>query len=263
MGIAKKRKIPAGYTKYSWKLKLAQMLETDLVAVKRTSRSKPKKQLEMMQSTTKWSDLPLDLKCEILSTVIYMDKKLLRGSPTDNYEARKILARERCKNAVDRSRGKLFGITMVGFCDGALLEYVADRSPKLSFLEIEDPDSSVRSLSKALEKLPKLEELSIRSAYLQVDQALFSYCPELKTLRLNRCGNIGDKEIIAISENLRELRHLEMRWNYYLSNTGLQAILDGCPRLEVLDLQVCPYVDLTGDIGERLKQIKYVLHTKY
>ncbi|PWA93784.1 F-box domain, cyclin-like protein [Artemisia annua] len=217
----------------------------------------------MMQSKTTWLDLPPDLKrSEILSRVIYMDKKLLCGSRTD-YGELKITARKMCKNAVDRSRGKLVGITMVGFCDGELLEYVADRSPKLSHLEIKDPDSSVRSLSKALKKLPKLEELSIHSAYLQVDQALGSYCPELKTLRLNCCGNIGDKEIIAISKNLRELRHLEMRMNYSLSNTGLQAILDGCPCLKVLDLRWCPYVDLKGDIGKRLEQIECVLHTKY
>ncbi|PWA36020.1 F-box/LRR-repeat protein 9 [Artemisia annua] len=104
----------------------------------------------------------------------------------------------------------------------------------LARLEIVYPDSSVSSLSKALKKLPKLEELSIHSAFLQVDQALGSYCPELKTLKLNHCSIIGDEEIIAISENLRELRHLELRRNYSLSNIGLQAILNGCPCLKVL-----------------------------
>ncbi|PWA86192.1 F-box domain, cyclin-like protein [Artemisia annua] len=145
-----------------------------------------------------------------------------------------------CKNVVDRSQDQLVDITMVGFCDDELLE-----SPKLSRLEIVYPDSSVSSLSKALKKLPKLEELSIHSAFLQ----------------LNHCSIIGDEEIIAISENLGELRHLELRRNYSLSNIGLQAILNGCPCLKVLDLRLCPYVDLKGDIGKRLEQIEYALHT--
>ena len=44
------------------------------------------------------------------------------GLPMDEITARKM-----CKNAVDRSQGQLVDITMVGFCDGELLEYVADR----------------------------------------------------------------------------------------------------------------------------------------
>nr|GEZ79860.1 hypothetical protein [Tanacetum cinerariifolium] len=137
-------------------------------------------------------------------------------------------------------------------------------SPKLRRLEIAFPDFSVGNLSKALKKLPKLEELSIHSASeLQVDQAMGIYCPELKTLKLNDCWpTIGDEEIIAISENLRELRHLELHMNCSLSNTELQAILDGCPSLKVLDLRLCSDVDLKGVSGKRLEQIECVLHTE-
>ncbi|GKD25483.1 RNI-like superfamily protein, partial [Tanacetum coccineum] len=270
--------------------------------VTRTSRSKPKKQHEMMQTTTitKWFDLPLDLMVNILSRVvaieklwnvrkvcrdwrkickdpsmwrvIYMDCKLwsdCRPYPWPSglpiyASAAEITARKMCKNAVDRSQGQLVDITMVGFCDDELLEYVADRPPKLIRLKIAYPEFSVENLSKALKKLPKLEELSIHCAFkLQVDQALGRYYPELKTLRLNRWYSIFcDEEIIAICENLRELRHFEIRMNRSLSNTGLQAILDGCPCLKVLDLRLCPYVDLKGDIGKRLEQIERVLHTE-
>nr|GFC12458.1 hypothetical protein [Tanacetum cinerariifolium] len=148
--------------------------------------------------------------------VIYMDSKLrsdCRPYPWPSglpiyAPGAEITARKMCKNVVDRSQGQLVDITMVGFCDDELLDYVADRSPKLSRLEIAYPKFSVGNLSKALKKLPKLEELSIRDAFeLQLDQTLGSYCPKLKTLRLNRCL-IGDEEIIAISENLRELRHI-------------------------------------------------------
>lgn len=114
-----------------------------------------------------------------------------------------------------------------------------------------------------MKKLPKLEELSLYYAHeSQVDQPLGSYCPELKTLRINHCDALGDEEIIAISQNLRELRHLEIHLNYGLSNTGVRAILDGCPCLKVLDLRSCVNVDLKGDIEKRLEQIECVLHTE-
>ncbi|GJU21767.1 RNI-like superfamily protein [Tanacetum coccineum] len=246
------------------------------VKVTRTSRSKPKKQHEMMQTTTitKWFDLPLDLMVNILSRVVAIEKlwnvrKVCRDwrkicKDPSMWRVIYMDSRKMCKNAVDRSQGQLVDITMVGFCDDELLDYVADRSPKLIRLEIAYPEFSVGNLSKALKKLPKLEELSIHCAFrLQVDQALGSYCPELKTLRLNRWYSIFcDEEIIAICENLRELRHFEIRMNRSLSNTGLQAILDGCPCLKVLDLRLCPYVDLKGDIGKRLEQIERVLHTE-
>ncbi|XVF68325.1 hypothetical protein PTKIN_Ptkin10aG0195800 [Pterospermum kingtungense] len=52
------------------------------------------------------------------------------------------------------------------------------------------------------------------------------------------------------------LRHLQLVGNK-LSNQGLQAILDGCPYLESLDLRNCYNVNLEGDLGKRCaEQIK-------
>ncbi|XVF68327.1 hypothetical protein PTKIN_Ptkin10aG0196000 [Pterospermum kingtungense] len=52
------------------------------------------------------------------------------------------------------------------------------------------------------------------------------------------------------------LRHLQLLGNE-LSNQGLQAILDGCPCLESLDLGQCFNVNLEGDLGKRCaEQIK-------
>ncbi|XVF68321.1 hypothetical protein PTKIN_Ptkin10aG0195400 [Pterospermum kingtungense] len=56
------------------------------------------------------------------------------------------------------------------------------------------------------------------------------------------------------------LRHLQLVGNE-LSNQGLQAILDGCPYLESLDLRNCFNVNLEGDLGERCaEQIKNLKH---
>ncbi|GJT26956.1 putative F-box/LRR-repeat protein 23 [Tanacetum coccineum] len=140
------------------------------------------------------------------------------------------------------------------------------RSSQLRRLAIAYPGLKDGSLSKALEKLKFLEELSICPGwgYLQLDfEALGKYCPRLRTLELIDVNKyIGDEEVKAISVNLPELRQLKIIENLMLSNTGLQAILDGCRCLQVLDLRLCPDIDLTGDLGKRLEQIECVLHTE-
>jgi F-box/leucine-rich repeat protein 2/20 len=49
-----------------------------------------------------------------------------------------------------------------------------------------------------------------------------------------------------------KLRHLSMIANS-LSNPGLEAILDGCPLLEFLDLQRCFHLYLSGRLGKRCR----------
>ncbi|GKC80912.1 F-box domain containing protein, partial [Tanacetum coccineum] len=63
---------------------------------------------------------------------------------------------------------------------------------------------------------------------------------------------------IAIGKNLHELRHLELIGNS-MTNIGLEAILDGCRHLELLDLRMCEYVDVNTDLGKRCsRQIQYL-----
>ena len=141
-----------------------------------------------------------------------------------------------------------------------------NRSSQLRSLRIAYPKLHDGSLSKALKKLPFLEELSIYlgAGYLQLDiEALGKYCPMLRTLELiDMSDYTHDEEVKAIGENLPELRHLKIIKNYVLSNTGLQAILDGCHCLQVLDLRLCSSIDLKGDVGKRLEHIECVLHTE-
>jgi hypothetical protein len=55
-----------------------------------------------------------------------------------------------------------------------------------------------------------------------------------------------------------ELRSLQL-FGDKLTNDGLQAILDGCPHLESLDLRQCFNVILAGDLGKRCAgQIKHL-----
>jgi hypothetical protein len=87
-------------------------------------------------------------------------------------------------------------------------------------------------------------------------------CPHLKSLKFNNRGLYFkyDEEALAIAENMSELRHLQLFENM-LTDDGLQAILDGCPRLESLDLCRCVNVSLAGNLGRRCaEQIKDLRH---
>ena len=111
-------------------------------------------------------------------------------------------------------------------------------------------------------KLPLLEELAV--SYCQFSKealkAVGRSCPLLKSLKFNN-QEYGtphiecDEEALAIAENMPRLRHLQLFGNN-LTNDGLQAILDGCPHLESLDLRQCFSVKLTGNLERCAEQIK-------
>ncbi|XP_076924892.1 putative F-box protein At4g05475 isoform X2 [Bidens hawaiensis] len=178
---------------------------------------------------TAWRDICKD---PAMWRVIYMDRF--------PYQSERV-GRETIKRVVDRSRGQLLDLTIVGICDHELLQYVVDRS-------------------EALKKLSSLEELCFFGTYIsqQDIEAAGHYCPLLKTLKLSslpfRCNS--DEVALAIGKNLHQLTHLELIQNG-MKNTGLEAILDGCCHLESLDLCGCWNIDITGELGKRcLQQIK-------
>jgi hypothetical protein len=122
-------------------------------------------------------------------------------------------------------------------------------------------DISEKGLSGVASKLPLLEELDISYSLLSKEalEAVGRSCPHLKSLKFNNPGQknrVRDEEALAIAENMSELRHLQLFRNK-LTNDGLQAILDGCPHLESLDLRQCFNVTLTKNLGKRCaEQIK-------
>lgn len=60
----------------------------------------------------------------------------------------------------------------------------------------------------------------------------------------------ADEEALAIAKTMPELRCLQLFGNK-LTNVGLEAILNGCPHLEFLDLRQCFNVNLTGNLWKR------------
>ena len=112
-------------------------------------------------------------------------------------------------------------------------------------------------MNEAAAKLPLLEELEISLCSFSKEplMALGRCCPLLKSFKLNRqvirsvhieC----DEEAVAVAESMPELRHLQLFGNK-LTDDGLNAILNGCPHLESLDLRQCLNVNLSGDLGKR------------
>ncbi|KAF2317847.1 hypothetical protein GH714_041163 [Hevea brasiliensis] len=69
-----------------------------------------------------------------------------------------------------------------------------------------------------------------------------------------------NEEALAIAEHMPHLRYLQIFGNK-LTNEGLQAILDGCPHLESLDLRQCFNVNMDGHLGKRcIERIKDLRH---
>ncbi|CAH8273268.1 unnamed protein product [Arabidopsis lyrata] len=149
--------------------------------------------------------------------------------------------RRRCRDAVDLSQGGLLEIKIDRFVSDSLLSYIADRSSNLkSFaLPVCYPSiTTIEELVNAIAKFPFLETLEFFDLLFILDlKAIGHACPQLKTLKINFSGYTpcDDDDAIAIAESMPELRHLQLIGNGRLTDTGLNAIRDGCPHLEHLD----------------------------
>ncbi|XP_076915328.1 putative F-box/LRR-repeat protein 23 [Bidens hawaiensis] len=262
---------------------------------KRETVQKPKQEWRVKQPTRNWLELPADITRNILQRVdvidridnaqlvctawreIIKDPAMWRVVYMDRYTGGygRMQIRDMCKVAVHRSQGQLVDLTTVGFCDNHLLEFVADRSSRLRRLECVLYFHFFEEIwSDAFKKMPLLEELNIVSSKIWKKdiEAAGRYCPLLRTLKVNQGAVISsswssnDDRIlviqnelaVSIGKNLPELTHLELVGNC-MTNIGLQAILDGCRHLELLDLRRCLYIDLKGDLGKRCsRQIKHL-----
>ncbi|CAH8273262.1 unnamed protein product [Arabidopsis lyrata] len=174
-----------------------------------------------------------------------------------------------CRHAVDRSQGGLVEIDIWYFGTDELLNYIADRSSNLRTLRlIMCYPIADEGFIEAVVKLPLIEYLELSHCSLSGEslKVVGQSCPNLKTLKLNsepdpkfNDDEFNNEEALAIAESMPELRHLQLFGNI-LTNVGLNAILDGCPHLEHLDLRKCSNVDLTGDLEkrcvERIKDLK-------
>ncbi|VFQ78463.1 unnamed protein product [Cuscuta campestris] len=187
-----------------------------------------------------------------------------------------------CRKAVVWSLGQLTQLHIDYFATDGLLDFISAtynefvvcfiftsaRSSKLKCLQIRGSSEVEDGLIEAAKKFSLLEELHF--VYVlgvhEYIEPIGQSCPKLNSFTLSSsdhrhrpsayasdddCNN--DYEALAIAKSMPGLRHLRLVGNN-MTNEGLQAILDGCPYLESLDIRRCFNVDLYGGIGDRIAQ---------
>ncbi|KAL3643693.1 hypothetical protein CASFOL_014508 [Castilleja foliolosa] len=174
-----------------------------------------------------------------------------------------------CRRAVDLSQGELLNINIEFFGTNDLLHYISKRSSRLKRLRLKYCDYiSGEALRASFKNFPELEELQLffmsRITAEHIEGISIS-CPNLKSFTFIKRSSrfapleIDDSYALTIAKIMPNLQHLCLIGNK-LSNEGLEAILNGCPKLESLDLRKCYNVDLQGDFGkicsERIKYLK-------
>ncbi|KAM5587553.1 F-box protein SKIP19-like [Rosa sericea] len=163
-----------------------------------------------------------------------------------------------CRYAVDRSDGKLVSINLDSFATDELLKYITDSSSGIRCLRLVRCDITSEGLSAVSSRLTLLEELEISHCSVSHEtlEVVGASCPLLKSLKLNSrwysfAHEECNKHALAIAGTMHNLHHLQIFANK-LTNDGLQAILDGCPPLESLDLRQCYNLNLEEDLEKRL-----------
>ncbi|KAK8662010.1 hypothetical protein V6N13_091598 [Hibiscus sabdariffa] len=245
-----------------------------------------KRKTSAAAETRNWLELPPDVTASILSRLgaieilnsaqkvcsqwrnICKDPSMWRSIDMRNTGEREdgCIHEKMCFHAVDRSCGHLIDINIEYFGTDELLLHIAERSGHLKRLRLFSCYSiSDGTFGEVALKLPFLEELEIFICSISEHalEAIGRSCPLLKSLKYNLryCkDDVYDDEALAIAQSMPELRRLQLLGNG-LTNKGLQAILDGCVRLEYLDLRQCLNVrlgkeDLEKRCMERVKTLR-------
>lgn len=157
--------------------------------------------------------------------------------------------------AVKRSRGHLVEICYFDLCFNNGLRYMVDVSKSLKYLRLVCCNNVTdEEFIQVIRKAPLLEELELHECSFseEVIKVVGKMCPQLKYFLLHcrwRYSNI-DEIAFAIAENMPGLHRLCLFQNK-LTNKGLQAILDGCPYLQYL------HVDIDSTMRKCLGRIKH------
>ncbi|XP_045822378.1 putative F-box/LRR-repeat protein 23 [Trifolium pratense] len=163
-----------------------------------------------------------------------------------------------CRYAVELSCGHLKDIYIYRLATDDLLKYIVDRACNLRCIRLVDCNNvSSQVLIELGMKLPLLEELDISIS-------MFSgYCLPQKLKEFNRLPYeitvTCNYDAFVIAKSMPGLRRLNIG-GHPLDNVGLLAILDGCPRLEFLDLRGCFNLKFSENLEKRCHdQIKDLL----
>ncbi|KAL1555778.1 putative F-box/LRR-repeat protein 23 [Salvia divinorum] len=183
--------------------------------------------------------------------------------------------------AMGRSEGELVELKLAGFEVDGFLDYVTLRSSQLRRLTLDCYDTTKTEVLEALKKLPQLEELHLKTRlrFSPKDfETIGSACPVLKSLTYTNSwiskqefGPIAynfshcwdrtrdfTEHAVAIGKTMPNLCLLQV-FGQRMGMKGLEAIVDGCPHLDSLDLRGCSSFDMNDRVVKRCyEQIKDV-----
>lgn len=126
-----------------------------------------------------------------------------------------------------------------------------------------------QGFAEAINGFRQLEELDVTFCSLNgsVCETAGRACPQLKCFRLNERWSIlqsefapyesmdDDTEALGIASTMPGLQELQLIGNQ-LTNDGLMAILDRCPRLESLDIRQCYNIQMDDALKSKCARIR-------
>ncbi|KAM3192447.1 hypothetical protein ACQJBY_069585 [Aegilops geniculata] len=230
---------------------------------------------EAAAETRNWADMPLDAILAVFHKLDHIDILMAADQVCNSWRRaardepalwRRIVMRgnEDLSSRINRQGIACDAVRRsAGQCEAFCGEYAGDAgAPCLKSLRLISCDGiSLDEFAELIRRFPLLEELELsecpellvgsRSLYPEVYEVLGQACPQLKHFRMNKqyfeeqkWGNndIDAEGIVA----MHELRSLQLVGND-LTNKGLAAILENCPRLESLDIRHCFNVKMDDD----------------
>ncbi|XP_066361965.1 putative F-box/LRR-repeat protein 22 [Miscanthus floridulus] len=172
--------------------------------------------------------------------------------------------------AVDRSAGTMEAFGAETFVNDELLRYISQRAPSLKSLHLCLCHSVTNEgFAEAINCFPLLEELDVTFCSLNgsMCETTGRACPQLKCFRLNERWSVlqsefapyegmdDDTEALGIASTMPGLQELQLIGNQ-LTNDGLMAILDRCPRLESLDIRQCYNIQMDDALKSKCARIR-------
>lgn len=130
------------------------------------------------------------------------------------------------------------------FVDSVVMKSIADYCPRLKDLDIQGcfKVDSVGILH--LLKLTNITNLNLYRTLVDIHSliCLIRVFKSLEVLNLGSCTRIDnfDNVCSALGENCKKLRALDLWRSRTVTGEGLQALAEGCPDLEELDIGWCP-----------------------
>ncbi|KAI9830275.1 MAG: hypothetical protein M1826_004886 [Phylliscum demangeonii] len=111
-------------------------------------------------------------------------------------------------------------------------------------------DNAIVHLTTAAKRLKELDLSFCCALSDTATQVLALGCPQLTLLRLSFCGSaVSDSSLRSVGLHLLELRELSVRGCVRVTGIGVEAIVEGCHKLETFDVSQCKNLQRWLDSG--------------